>query len=169
MNQRVGIALGANIGDCEHNIATARELLLQLSSAPDFCLSAPLYKSAPVECADDAPDFFNTVIEIEFSGEPYELLEKTQGIEVELGRPSDHGHHEPRTVDIDILYFGDVAMEEEKLTIPHPRMLERLFVLQPLNDIRPELELPSYGATIAEYFGYLETNEPPLVLVKSVW
>lgn len=169
MATRVGIALGANLGARLANIREARDVLGNLGGADAVLLQAPLYMSAPVDCAEDAPDFFNTVIEVDFSGSPRELLEVTQGIELRLGRAADHGYNEPRVIDIDILYFGDTVSAEPELILPHPRMLDRRFVLQPLSDIRPDLVLPRDAATIAEHYRHLESIEPPLVLVQEAW
>ena len=169
MTTRVGIALGANLGRRLTNIREARNVLRELGGADSICLQAPLYMSAPVDCADNAPDFFNTVIEIGFSGTPMELLEITQGLELQLGRDADHGYNEPRVIDVDILYFGDTVTTEPVLILPHPRMLDRRFVLQPLNEIRPDLVLPRDAATISEHYRHLETDEPELVLMQEAW
>ena len=169
MATRVGIALGANLGQCLTNIRAARDMLRGLVDPESHYLQAPIYQSQPVDCASTAPDFFNTVIEIDYSGEPHDLLQMTQEVEFSLGRDIVHGLNSPRVIDIDILYFGSGVIGEEALTIPHPRMLDRLFVLHPLNDIRPNLRLPGDSATISEHHHCLDSDEPPLILVQSVW
>lgn len=169
MATRVGIALGANLGARLANLREARDVLRDLGGFDSLCHQAPLYMSAPVDCAEDAPDFLNTVIEIDFSGSPMELLQITQGIELRLGRAVDHGYNTPRVIDIDILYFGAIESSEPILTLPHPRMLDRRFVLQPLNDIRPDLVLPRDAATISEHYRHLESDEPELVLIQEAW
>ena len=166
---RVGIALGANLGKRLSNLREARDMLRGLVDPESHYLQAPIYQSQPVDCASDAPDFFNTVIEIDYIGEPYELLKMTQGVEFRLGRAAVHGFNVPREIDVDILYYDGVMMNEELLTIPHPRMLERRFVLQPLSDIRPNLVLPGDEVSIREHYAHLDSGEPPLRLVQSVW
>ena len=169
MAVRVGIALGANLGNRLTNIRAARDMLRSLVEPESLYLQAPIYQSQPVDCASDAPDFYNTVIEIDYIGEPYDLLRMTQGIEFHMGREAVHALNAPRVIDVDLLYFGDVVMAEEILTVPHPRLLERRFVLQPLNDIRPNLTLPGDSVRISEHYRYLDSDEPPLTLVQSVW
>ncbi len=169
MGNRVGIALGSNLGNRLMHLREARDMLRELVEPDSLYLQAPVYQSEPVDCSDESPDFFNTVIEIDYVGEPYELLLKTQGIEFHLGRESVHEVNAPRIIDLDILYFGDVSMKEDILSIPHPRLIYRRFVLQPLNDIRTNLSLPGDEVTISEHLRHLETDEPPLTLVQTTW
>ncbi|MDA1007275.1 MAG: 2-amino-4-hydroxy-6-hydroxymethyldihydropteridine diphosphokinase, partial [Verrucomicrobia bacterium] len=86
MAHTVGLGLGSNVGDRLANIRKARELLRRLSPDGVVYYQAPLYQSEPVDCAPDSPDFYNTIIEIDFVGDPYQLLRSTQGIEYHLGR-----------------------------------------------------------------------------------
>lgn len=169
MANRVGIALGSNLGNRLTHLREARDLLRGLVEENSLYLQAPVYQSEPVDCSESSPDFFNTVIEIDYIGEPYELLLKTQGIEFHLGRESVYETNAPRIIDLDILYFGDVSMAEDILHIPHPRLTDRRFVLQPLNDIRPDLILPGDQVTISKHLRHLESDEPPLTLVQSTW
>jgi len=169
MATRVGIALGTNLGNRLTHLREARDMLRQLVDPDSLYLEAPIYQSEPVDCREGSPDFYNTVIEIDYIGEPYELLAKTQGIEFHLGREAVYERNAPRIIDIDILYFGNESLHDEVLMIPHPRLIHRRFVLQPLNDIRPNLILPGDEVTISEHLRHLETDEPPLTLVQSVW
>ena len=166
---RVGIALGSNIGNRLSHLRDARDMLRKLVEPDSLYLQAPIYQSQPVDCSDSSPDFFNTVVEIEYIGEPYELLAQTQGIEFHMGRESVHEHNAPRIIDLDILYFGNEKMEDGILNIPHPRLTSRLFVLHPLSDIRPNLVLPGDDVTISEHLKHLETDEPELTLVQTTW
>jgi len=109
------------------------------------------------------------VIEIDYIGKPYDLLAKTQGVEFHLGREAVYERNAPRIIDVDILYFGDEVMEDEILTVPHPRLIHRRFVIQPLSDIRPNLILPSDEVSISEHLRYLDTDEPALTLVQETW
>ena len=169
MGARVGIALGTNLGNRLSNLKQARDMLRALVDPESHYLQAPIYQSEPVDCTDDSPDFYNTVIELDYTGKPYDLLAKTQGIEFHLGRESVYERNSPRVIDIDILYFGDEVMHEEILFIPHPRLTDRLFVLHPLMDIRSDLILPGDEATIAEHLKHIDTAEPELNLVQSLW
>ena len=99
-----------------------------------------IFRTVPVDCAPGTPDFANAVVTGYWSGSPRELLVLTQRLEVAAGRPREHGFHEARTLDLDILLVGDRTVEEPDLQIPHPRAAERAFVLDPLRDIAPELE-----------------------------
>lgn len=170
MGNRVGIALGSNLGNRLDYLRDARNQIRAFVEESDsLYLQAPIYQSQPVDCPDSSPDFFNTVIEIDCSGDPYSLLQYTQQIEANLGRKAGCELNAPRVIDIDILYFGERVMKEERLILPHPRLTQRRFVLQPLNDIRPHLVLPGDGAMIAEHFHHLDSAEPPLTLVQSAW
>lgn len=169
MATRVGIALGSNLGDRLAHLRNARELLRGLAERDADYLQAPIYRSTPVDCPSRSPDFFNTVIEISYAGEPHDLLVETQKIEKKLGRETQRERNAPRVIDVDILYFEGRVMDSEHLTLPHPRMSQRRFVIQPLHDIRPEMTLPGGMVTVDETFRTLETSEPPLILVSGEW
>jgi 2-amino-4-hydroxy-6-hydroxymethyldihydropteridine diphosphokinase len=164
---RVGIALGSNLGDRLANIRAAASGLKQIAAPGADLLTAQIYQTEPRFCPPGSPDFLNTVIEIGFEGTPDELLEKTQAIELELGRIRGPERNAPRTIDIDLLYFGDDVFENEALTLPHPRIGERRFVLQPLADIRPDLFLPGYQQSIARLLAGLDNGEPPLEAIGT--
>lgn len=169
MATRAGIALGSNLGNRLTHIQIARDMLRNLVDGESLYKQAPMYQSEPVGCPPDSPDFFNTVIEIDYVGRAYELLDFTQGIEFHLGRDIVHQPNAPRIIDIDILYFGEETIKDSILSIPHPELTSRRFVLQPLSDIRPNLVLPGDTATISEHLKYLDSDEPPLSLVQSDW
>jgi 2-amino-4-hydroxy-6-hydroxymethyldihydropteridine diphosphokinase len=99
---------------------------------------------------EDQPLYLNAVVEIYFTGSPEQLLEEIQALEAAAGRIRDGERWAARTLDIDILLFGDYIIDSEVLKIPHPLMTERRFVLQPLADLAPELALPGMGMTVAE-------------------
>jgi 2-amino-4-hydroxy-6-hydroxymethyldihydropteridine diphosphokinase len=169
MATRVGIALGTNLGNRLTHLRVARDMLRKLVDPDSHYLQAPIYQSEPVGCREGSPDFYNTVIEIDYIGKPYELLAKTQGIEFHLGREAVYERNAPRIIDLDILYFGSEILQDEILTVPHPRLIHRRFVMQPLYDIRPNLILPNDDVTISEHLEHLESDESPLTLVQSVW
>jgi len=166
---RVGIALGSNLGERLAKLQAARELLRRVARPGAKLLQAPIYQTAPVACPDGSPDFFNTVVEIGFTGTPRDLLAHTQAIEAALGREPDALRNAPRLIDIDLLYFGNASLAADGLVLPHPRLTRRRFVLQPLADIRPELVLPGDHLTISDHLTRLPSNEPGLILVRAVW
>lgn len=166
---RAGIALGSNLGRRLAHLQEARDLLARLAVPGSSLLKAPVYQTSPVGCPGDSPDFYNTVVEIEFAGTPLELLARTQAIEEKLGRASSPERNAPRIIDVDLLYFGDETLDTDRLVLPHPRLTSRRFVLQPLADIRPDLVLPGDEASIADHLRHLDTPEPPLALVQAGW
>ncbi len=162
---RAGIALGSNLGDRLHNLRAALDGLRQIAAHGEPILTAPIYQTEPRLCPPGSPDFLNTVVEIGFEGTPLELLKITRGIEQQLGRTRGEERNTPRTIDIDLLYLGDNIFDDEALTLPHPRIGERRFVLQPMADIRPELVLPGQKQSVAETLALLKACGSPLIPV----
>jgi 2-amino-4-hydroxy-6-hydroxymethyldihydropteridine diphosphokinase len=101
-----------------------------------------LYDTEPVGEILDQPDFLNAAIRIRTSLEPTQLLDVCKAIEAELGRASGGSRHGPRPIDIDLLLLGNVEMSTDQLTLPHPEVTSRRFVLAPLLELDPELRLP---------------------------
>ena len=133
---KVGISLGSNIGDRGTSIHAAIDRLKTLHEGDevDF-LVASIIETEPVDCVPGTPLFLNTAIELDSSREPLEILDFCQSIERDAGRPAKREKNAPRTIDVDLLYVGDLEMETERLILPHPRMLERDFVMEPLREI----------------------------------
>ena len=169
MATRVGLALGSNLGDRLANLREARELLRGLSPVGVHYEQAPVYQSEPVDCPPDSPDFFNTVVELDYVGEPMRLLEDTQAIEYHLGRETLRERNAPRVIDIDILYFDDLVIDAGLLILPHPELTHRRFVLQPLAEIRPHLTLPGDRTTITEHLRRVDSGEPELTMIQADW
>lgn len=161
---RAGIALGSNLGDRAGHLAAALEGLRGIA-APGWVKVAPVYRTEPRFCPPGSPDFLNTVVEIGWVGSAACLLERTRALEAALGRVRGATRNAPRTIDIDLLYVGDEMVETDELVLPHPRIGERRFVLQPLADIRPGLVLPGGSATVGELLDALGGDEPPLECV----
>lgn len=136
------IALGANIGEPLRQIESAFAALAELPDT-DLTARSSLYRSAPVGYADQ-PDFINAVAVIETALAPHALLGALLNIERIHGRVRDFPNA-PRTLDLDIVLYGDVVMHEHGLTIPHARMLERAFVMVPLAEVLPETRVPGRG------------------------
>lgn len=161
---RAGIALGSNIGDRLANLRAARARVLELPGAGGPVKSSRVFETEPVGCEPGAEAFLNAVVEIEWedSGAPESLLAALRGIENAMGRPARHPRNEPRVIDLDLLFLGDIILKSDALTLPHPRLSGRRFVLAPLADIRPELVLPGETRTIAELLARLP-EEPRVV------
>jgi len=145
------IGLGANLpspaGSPEATLAAAADRLPQLGRV---VACSPLYSTAPVGFADQ-PRFFNAVVALETDLAPRELLEELLAIELEFGRDRSAGlRNGPRTLDLDILLFGDLVLSEHNLIVPHPRLAERAFVLAPLHDIAPGLRDPRTASTVGQ-------------------
>jgi 2-amino-4-hydroxy-6-hydroxymethyldihydropteridine diphosphokinase len=137
---RVAIALGSNLGKRESNIAAAVEELRQIASVGEPFLIASLHDTEPQDCPPDSPRFLNTAVDFHFSGiDPLKLLEQTQAIEKKLGREPHTLRNAPRLIDIDIVLFGNVTLDHPELQLPHPRIYERPFVLNPLREIRNDI------------------------------
>ncbi|MEY5025782.1 MAG: 2-amino-4-hydroxy-6-hydroxymethyldihydropteridinediphosphokinase [Verrucomicrobiota bacterium] len=153
---RTGIALGSNVGDRLAALEQALSLVLQIEGVSGPCLRSRLYETDPVDTAPDADRFLNAVLEVNFEGHPTALLDALQRIEATLGRPSKRPRNAPRTIDLDILYVGNLALSTPVLVIPHPRLHLRRFVLTPLADIRPDLLLPGQSQTVAQLYADLQ-------------
>lgn len=131
------IALGSNLGDRKKNIELALEFLKR-DPAIKICKISSLFETEPQGGAPQ-PKFLNGAAKLETSYSAQELLKKLQAIEVKLGRKAPHPKNHPRSIDLDILLYGDVKINEEDLQVPHPRMWERSFVTVPLKEIAPEI------------------------------
>ena len=140
------VGLGANLGEPRRQLETAMEELRKLS-APGAFLASHLYRSAPVGYADQ-PDFLNAVVRLDTDLAPEALLGELQAIEARHGRERRFANA-PRTLDLDLLLYGDRVVSGPGLVLPHPRAHERAFVLKPLAEIAPEVAVPGRGTASA--------------------
>jgi 2-amino-4-hydroxy-6-hydroxymethyldihydropteridine diphosphokinase len=145
------LGLGSNLGDREAHLRRAVELLKprRVSS---------LYESEPMYVTDQ-PRFLNIVAELRTDLGPEELFRRCEEIEAALGgreRPIPKG---PRTIDIDLLLYDDVVMQSKDLTLPHPAIAERLFVLEPLAELAPGITIPGSGVTLQELLNSLSGQD----------
>src|SRR5215212_586726 len=146
---RAGVALGSNLGERIAHLRNAHREIAAMSGALPPLRCSAIYETEPVDCEQGAPKFFNAVVEFGYAGRPEELRRGLAVIERTLGRPSTHERNVSRPIDLDLLYFGDLVIETAELRLPHPRMVDREFVLRPLADIRPDLVLPKQTETVA--------------------
>lgn len=139
------VGLGANLGDAA---SALREALDELAALPDTVLVAcsGLYRTAPIDAS--GPDFLNAVAVLETSLDPEGLLDGLQRIERAHGRERPF-RHAPRTLDLDLLLYGALQLSSARLTLPHPRLHLRAFVLLPLAELAPDLVVPGRGSVAA--------------------
>jgi 2-amino-4-hydroxy-6-hydroxymethyldihydropteridine diphosphokinase len=146
----VVVALGSNQGESVALLRSAMERLQEFSNQP--LRRSSLWRTAPVDCPAGSPDFLNAVVA--WAREPEEspesLLEKLQALEREFGRRPKAKLNEPRPLDLDLIAFGTERRESAQLTLPHPRAVDRAFVLNPLAEVLPNLVLPGQARTVRE-------------------
>lgn len=145
----VYLALGSNLGDRLWNLQRALELLTE--AGIEITKQSSAYETAPQQVADQ-PWFFNMVAEATTSWLPMGLLGVLQSVERQLGRNRQNElRFGPRSIDLDLLLYGSEIIDSEELVVPHPRMLERRFVLAPLIEIAPDLRDPRTGYALKDF------------------
>lgn len=167
--RRCGIALGSNLGDRLANLQLAAKAVKMLADFSQPVFQAPVFETDPVGCAPGTPAFLNSVMEIGFFGEPEELLARLRAVESAMGRPSTREKNEPRPIDLDILYADGLVRTDPALELPHPRLPQRRFVLEPLSAIRPGLVLPGQDVNIAALLAALPEGDAPLRKFADTW
>lgn len=155
-----GIALGSNEGDRLAHLRAAVTWLGALDANASRPALSRIYETDPLDCPPGAASFLNAVCEITSSLPPLEMLRLLRGFERVRGRKESYPKNAPRPLDLDLLYADQVVMSVPELTLPHPRMLARRFVLQPLDDIRPALILPGQTKTIRDLLASLGSTQP---------
>ena len=159
------IGLGSNLGD---RWQSCREALDRLALLPDTRLVrvSSFFETDPQEGVAGGR-FLNGVAELETGLTASQLLQRLQEIEVALGRQAGHAPLAARTLDLDILLYGDLEIREPHLTVPHPRLARRRFVLAPLVSLDPGLRPPGLGATVEELLRRLDPRSPACTAVRS--
>ena len=140
------VALGANLADPTTQVRAALTALTELPQSR-LLRASSLYRTAPVGIAHQ-PDFINAVAALETTLSPHELLAALFAIEAAFGRRRDY-HHAPRTLDLDLLLYDDQVIDSPQLTLPHPRLHLRAFVIAPLLEIAPDCRIPGRGLAAA--------------------
>ena len=153
---RAAIALGSNLDDRLANLQRARDQIRALDGMTELTMQSAVYETSPVDCEPGAQNFYNAVIEIGFEKSADALFEALQKIEQALGRERNYERNVSRTIDLDLLCFGSERRSDALLQLPHPRMTERKFVLQPLCDIAPDLRLPGQTKNVGELLAQLQ-------------
>lgn len=155
------LSLGSNLNDREKNLS---EAIAELSKISKITKQSKVYETLPWGKEDQA-DFLNQVIVAETKLEPQQFLEQIHLIETKLGRVRQEKWG-PRTIDIDILYYDDLIMNEENLVIPHPRLQDRAFVLDPLTEIYADKVDPRWNITVRELNKRLK-NRTQMTQIKA--
>ena len=141
---RAYIGLGGNLKQPQQHVLDAQREIASLAGVEALAFSR-LYRSAPMG-PKDQPDYINAVMAIETPLTPLELLDRLQAIETAHGRVRQGERWGPRTLDLDLLVYGDTENQSERLTVPHPGIALRRFVLMPLHDVEPHLKIPGLGS-----------------------
>ncbi len=154
MKKEVALSLGGNTGDVPLVFRRALEKL-QSGGLCEIRISS-LYRTAPVACAKGTPDFINAAATGKWNGSLDSLHSLCMKTEVEAGRPANHVKYASRTLDLDIIFFGDMVYTDGKITVPHKEAKHRLFVLIPLAEIAGTRIFPGEKTTVSEILGELE-------------
>jgi 2-amino-4-hydroxy-6-hydroxymethyldihydropteridine diphosphokinase len=156
---RTGIGLGSNVGDRLMHLREGFRRVQALHTAAEPPLVSSIFETSPIDSAPGTNAYLNAVIEIQFDRPPIVLLDTLLRIEQEMGRPSKHPRNAPRTIDLDVLYVGNLILNNPEIIIPHPRLPQRRFVLTPLSEIAPDLILPGQTKPIRALLEKLTDNE----------
>lgn len=162
------MAVGSNLGERLANLRNARKDIAALAGVLPPMRSSAIYETEPVGCEKGAAKFLNAAIEFGFAGEAQDLMRALAVIERLLGRSAIHARNVSRTIDLDLLYFGELEIESAELQLPHPRITDREFVLRPLADIRPDLVLPRQTEPVGALLLQL-TSAGAVVRVAAEW
>jgi 2-amino-4-hydroxy-6-hydroxymethyldihydropteridine diphosphokinase len=136
------LGLGSNEGDRLANLRAARD---RLSRSLSVTASSSVYETAPQGEVLDQADFLNAVLEVETDLGPHELLDVCKEVERELGREPGGARHGPRPINVDVLILGDLRVADDRLTLPHPEITSRRFVLEPLLELMDDQRVERLG------------------------
>jgi 2-amino-4-hydroxy-6-hydroxymethyldihydropteridine diphosphokinase len=150
------LGLGSNVGDRAAHLRAAIELLGERGVEVEAASSA--YETEPVGELLDQADFLNAAVRVRTELEPEALLNACKQVEVERGRALDAPRHSPRPLDVDLLLLGDLQLSTDRLTLPHPEVTSRRFVLAPLLELAPDLTLPD-GSRLSDALATLGSEQ----------
>ena len=158
MNLVAYIGFGANLGDRENAFHAANRALAAL---PGISVTARsrLYETEPVGLSDPGPLFLNAVIEVKTDLSPTDVMDALRKIELDLGKAPDHQSDQSRAIDLDLLLYGNRTVQENGLTVPHPRMHTRAFVLVPLAELAPDMAVPLLDRSVRDLLLGLSETE----------
>ena len=142
----VYLSLGSNLGDRESNLAQAT-MALSINFEISNIISSAYYESEPLYNKDQ-PQFLNSIVKFHTTLKPFDVLDVTQRVERMLGRPKIREKNQPRIIDIDILFHGDAVIETKDLSIPHPMISLRKFILIPFAELEPDFKIPHSNLTL---------------------
>lgn len=164
----IGLSLGSNLGDRLANLRAARDGVCRLPGVA-LVAQAPVYETEPVGVKPEYAHlkFLNTVLILLSERPAAELQRAFAEMEVSLGRVRGADRFAPRGIDIDVLFAGDLWMETDQLTLPHPRWARRRFVVQPLADVRPDLVLPGADRPVREVLAGLPPGEDVAIFAAA--
>jgi 2-amino-4-hydroxy-6-hydroxymethyldihydropteridine diphosphokinase len=155
--ERTGyLGLGSNVGDSEGHLRAALQLLP--CEGVHVVAVSSTWVTEPVGEILDQPDFLNAAVRVRTALEPDRLLDACKAVEAERGRQFDLPRHSPRPLDVDLLLLDEIEMETDRLTLPHPQVRNRRFVLAPLLELDPNLTLPD-GTVLADALAALPDDE----------
>ena len=159
------LSIGSNIGNREVHLSKSIVMVSALEDT-SVLLESSNYDTEPLYNKNQGY-FLNKVIKIQTKLNPYELLEKVKSIELKMGRDLDNSHNTPRIIDIDILVFNNLVLGSKNLTLPHPGIMERQFVLQPWSEIAPDYLIAGESLTIRDLSSKCKKRNQKVKLVKN--
>jgi len=152
----VFLSIGTNLGNRFKNIKECIDMI-QLNPYIEYITCSKIYETVPMYNTKQNK-FLNLILKTKTSVKPIELLCEVKSIESEMGRTMNILKNQPRVIDIDILSYGNSMINDDNLIIPHPKIIERAFVLKPWSDIAPDYKLPEINKTISELISNLDIN-----------
>ena len=152
----VFLSIGTNSGNRFKNIKECIDII-QLNPSIEYITCSKIYETVPMYNSKQNK-FLNLILKIKTSVKPMELLGETKSIEFKMGRTMNILKNQPRLIDIDILSYGNIMINNDDLIIPHPKIIERAFVLKPWSDIDPNYKLPEINKTISELISNLDIS-----------
>lgn len=164
-----GLSLGSNLGDRLAYLTEAKRRIGALRGVKILAQS-PVYETEPVGVKPEYRElkFLNAVLIVTGPGTAYDWFERLREVEYQMGRERGLDQYAPRSIDIDVIYCGHERVQAGHLVLPHPRWSQRRFVVQPLADVRPNLQLPGSDRTVKEVLAVLP-SEPAVTLLTREW